>query len=127
LTCTVLGIPASGERPKSCANAKHPEPRGEQRGIGFRKSVGAPSDLDARRCIHRLSGGLIENTEHIGECYRLRTPPRILVVDDDPTSLEVLRAPLSALGYEVVIAVDAAHARRPNECFPHDLARKNAS
>src|SRR5262245_64530570 len=47
-----------------------------------------------------------------GECCRLRTPPQILVVDDDPTSLEVLRARLSAQGYEVVIAVDGDDALR---------------
>src|SRR5262245_64520747 len=47
-----------------------------------------------------------------GECCRLRTPPRILVVDDDPTNLEVLRARLSAQGYEVVIAVDGDEALR---------------
>ena len=48
----------------------------------------------------------------IGECCRLRTPPRILVVDDDPTNLEVLRARLSAQGYEVVTAIDGDDALR---------------
>jgi CheY-like chemotaxis protein len=36
----------------------------------------------------------------------LRTPTRILVVDDDPTNVEVLRVRLSAQGYEVVTAID---------------------
>ena len=36
----------------------------------------------------------------------LRTPPRILVVDDNLTNLEVLRVRLNAHGYEVITAVD---------------------
>ena len=40
----------------------------------------------------------------------MRTPPRILVVDDNPTNLEVLRIRLSAQGYEVVTAVDGEDA-----------------
>jgi adenylate cyclase len=45
----------------------------------------------------------------------LRTPPRILVVDDNTTNLELLRVRLSTLGYEVFTAMDGeaglAHAR----------------
>ena len=40
----------------------------------------------------------------------MRTPPRILVVDDNPTNLEVLQVRLSAQGYEVVTAVDGEDA-----------------
>ncbi len=40
----------------------------------------------------------------------MRTPPRILVVDDNPTNLEVLRVRLNAHGYEVVTAVDGEDA-----------------
>jgi adenylate cyclase len=40
----------------------------------------------------------------------LRTPPRILVVDDNPTNLEVLRVRLNAHGYDVVTAVDGEDA-----------------
>jgi adenylate cyclase len=40
----------------------------------------------------------------------LRTPPRILVVDDNPTNLEILRVRLNAQGYEVVTAVDGEDA-----------------
>jgi class 3 adenylate cyclase len=40
----------------------------------------------------------------------LRTPARILVVDDNPTNLEVLRVRLTAQGYEVVTAVDGEEA-----------------
>src|SRR5260370_8731035 len=43
---------------------------------------------------------------------RLRTPPRILVADDNPTNLEVLRVRLNAHGYEVVTAVDGEDALR---------------
>jgi hypothetical protein len=35
----------SSERPSSWGNAKHPEARDEQCGIGFPDSVGTPSDL----------------------------------------------------------------------------------
>jgi adenylate cyclase len=49
----------------------------------------------------------------------LRTPPRILVVDDNPTNLEVLQVRLSAQGYEVVTAVDGEDAlRRTRELEP---------
>ncbi len=40
----------------------------------------------------------------------MRTPPRILVVDDNPNNLEVLRVRLNAQGYEVVTAVDGEDA-----------------
>ena len=40
----------------------------------------------------------------------MRTPPRILVADDNPTNLEVLRVRLNAHGYEVVTAVDGEDA-----------------
>ena len=36
----------------------------------------------------------------------MRNPPRILVVDDNPTNLEVLCVRLNSQGYEVVTAVD---------------------
>jgi adenylate cyclase len=40
----------------------------------------------------------------------LRTPPRILAVDDLPTNLEILRVRLEAQGYEVITAVDGEDA-----------------
>jgi DNA-binding NarL/FixJ family response regulator len=40
----------------------------------------------------------------------VRTPPRILAVDDDPQSLEVARARLASLGYDVITAPDGEHA-----------------
>ena len=40
----------------------------------------------------------------------MRNPPRILVVDDNPTNLEVLRVRLDSQGYEVVTAVDGEDA-----------------
>jgi adenylate cyclase len=49
----------------------------------------------------------------------LRTPPRILVVDDNLTNLEVLRVRLNAQGYEVITAVDGEDAlRRAREIEP---------
>ena len=40
----------------------------------------------------------------------MRNPPRILVVDDNPTNLEVLCVRLNSQGYEVVTAVDGEDA-----------------
>jgi class 3 adenylate cyclase len=40
----------------------------------------------------------------------LRTPPRILAVDDVPTNLEILKVRLEAHGYEVVTAADGEEA-----------------
>ena len=49
----------------------------------------------------------------------MRTPPRILVVDDNLTNLEVLRVRLNAQGYEVITAVDGEDAlRRARELEP---------
>ena len=45
-----------------------------------------------------------------GKVSSLRTPPRILVVDDNPTNLEVLQVRLKAQGYELVTAVDGMDA-----------------
>jgi adenylate cyclase len=40
----------------------------------------------------------------------VRTPPRILAVDDMPTNLEILRVRLEAQGYEVITAEDGEQA-----------------
>jgi class 3 adenylate cyclase len=40
----------------------------------------------------------------------VRTPPRILVVDDNPANVDILRARLAAHGYEVVTAADGEEA-----------------
>jgi adenylate cyclase len=50
----------------------------------------------------------------------VRTPPRILIADDNPTNVRLLRTRLAADGYEVAAAADgeqalaAAHAQRPD-------------
>ena len=36
----------------------------------------------------------------------MRTPPRILIVDDNPTNVKVLQTRLAAEGYEVITAAD---------------------
>ena len=49
----------------------------------------------------------------------MRTPTRILVVDDDPVNVEVLRVRLSAQGYEVVTAIDGEEGlQRARELEP---------
>jgi adenylate cyclase len=40
----------------------------------------------------------------------LRTPPRILIADDNPNNIEVLRVRLSAQGYDIVTAADGEEA-----------------
>jgi class 3 adenylate cyclase/CheY-like chemotaxis protein len=45
-----------------------------------------------------------------GKVESLRTPPRILVVDDVPENLDIVRMRLQAHGYEVVTAVDGEEA-----------------
>jgi adenylate cyclase len=40
----------------------------------------------------------------------LRNPPRILIADDTPTNVEVLRVRLSAQGYEIITAADGEEA-----------------
>ena len=40
----------------------------------------------------------------------MRTPPRILVVDDNPDNVDILQARLAAHGYEIVTARDGEEA-----------------
>src|SRR5512136_2471186 len=40
----------------------------------------------------------------------MRTPPRILVVDDNPEKLEIFRARLASHGYEILTARDGEEA-----------------
>ncbi len=42
--------------------------------------------------------------------WNVRTPPRILIVDDDPMSLDIVRTLLAAQGYEVVTGTDGEEA-----------------
>ena len=51
----------------------------------------------------------------------MRIPPRILIVDDNPTNLEVLRVRLGAQGYELVTAVDGEDALAKVREFEPDL------
>ena len=64
--------------------------------------------LSGKRRSHRPQSASCQSDTEEG--HRLRTPPRILVVDDNPTNLEVLRVRLIAHGYEVVTAVDGEDA-----------------
>ena len=40
----------------------------------------------------------------------MRTPPRILIVDDNPMNLEILQTRLAVHGYEIVTAADGEEA-----------------
>jgi adenylate cyclase len=51
----------------------------------------------------------------------LRNPPRILVVDDNPTNVEILRVRLASQGYEVVTAADGEAALAQARALDPDL------
>ena len=51
----------------------------------------------------------------------MRTPPRILAVDDGPNNLEILKVRLEAAGYEVITAVDGEEALARVREFTPDL------
>jgi class 3 adenylate cyclase len=51
----------------------------------------------------------------------LRTPPRILVVDDNPTNVKILQTRLAAEGYEIATAFDGAQALDAARADPPDL------
>jgi adenylate cyclase len=51
----------------------------------------------------------------------LRDPPRILIVDDNPTNREVLQVRLNSQGYEVITAVDGEDALAKVREFEPDL------
>jgi adenylate cyclase len=51
----------------------------------------------------------------------LRAPPRILIVDDNPTNREVLQVRLNAQGYELITAVDGEDALVKVREFEPDL------
>ena len=40
----------------------------------------------------------------------MRTPPRILVVDDNPTNVKILQTRLASAGYDIVTAADGEEA-----------------
>ena len=46
----------------------------------------------------------------------MRTPPRVLVADDNAMNVDILRTRLAAHGYEIVIAADGEEVE--------DLARR---
>jgi class 3 adenylate cyclase/CheY-like chemotaxis protein len=56
-----------------------------------------------------------------GKADIVRTPPRILVVDDNPTNLKILRARLGAEGYDLVTASDGEQALAAVAAEPPDL------
>lgn len=51
----------------------------------------------------------------------MRTPPRILAVDDNPANLDVLRLRLKAENYEIVTAIDGEDAQARAREFDPDL------
>ena len=51
----------------------------------------------------------------------MRTPPLILIVDDNPTNLELLRVRFTAQGYQLVTAVDGEDALAKVREFEPDL------
>ena len=51
----------------------------------------------------------------------MRTPPRILAVDDAPANVEILKVRLEAEGYEVITAADGEEALERVREFAPDL------
>ena len=51
----------------------------------------------------------------------VRSPARILVVDDNPNNLKILKTRLGAEGYEIVTAVDGEQALAAVAAEPPDL------
>jgi adenylate cyclase len=51
----------------------------------------------------------------------LRTPPRILVVDDNPTNIRILQVRLGAEGYDIATAADGEEALAAAKADPPDL------
>ena len=98
---------------------------GEQRGNGlnsgaFLSLLGLLAVLTLG-VIYLAERRVVEDTEHNLRVLSLRTPPRILVVDDDPTNVEVLRVRLSAQGYEVITAADGDEALQRARALEPDL------
>ncbi len=52
----------------------------------------------------------------------MRSPPRILVVDDTPHNVKLLRDLLAVKGYDVITAADGSEALRQIDANPPDLA-----
>src|SRR5207302_10765201 len=46
----------------------------------------------------------------VGEGSGMRSPPRILIADDNPMNLEILQTRLAIHGYEIVTAADGEEA-----------------
>jgi putative two-component system response regulator len=59
--------------------------------------------------------------QRMGEVLPHRQPPRVLVVDDNPTILKLMQDLLSSRGYDVVAAQDAAQAEAEMRRQPPDL------
>ena len=51
----------------------------------------------------------------------MRTPPRILVVDDNPTNIRILQVRLGAEGYDIATAADGEQALAAAKADPPDL------
>ncbi len=51
----------------------------------------------------------------------MRSPPRVLLVDDNPTNIDILRARLAVHGYEIVAAADGEEALAAVGAEPPDL------
>ena len=51
----------------------------------------------------------------------MRTPPRILVVDDNPANVDILRARLEAQGYDIKTAIDGEEALSAVKAYQPDL------
>lgn len=67
------------------------------------------------------SASLFQSYREMGEILLRRPAPRVLVVDDNPDTMVLMRELLSTQGYEVVAVQDAAHAEAEIRRQPPDV------
>lgn len=67
------------------------------------------------------SGSLFQSYKEMGEISLRRPAPRVLVVDDNPDTMVLMRELLSTQGYEVVAVQDAASAEAEIRRQPPDV------
>jgi cyclic di-GMP phosphodiesterase len=67
------------------------------------------------------SASLFQSYREMGEVLLRRPAPRVLVVDDNPDTMVLMRELLSTQGYEVVAVQDAAHAEAEIRRQPPDV------
>jgi class 3 adenylate cyclase/CheY-like chemotaxis protein len=74
------------------------------------KSTICQEDSTPAEVHPRLSGAEADRIVHSRKGQRVRTPPQVLIADDNPMNLKILATRLAAEGYRILTAVDGAQA-----------------